>query len=168
MAASRNDVTSDEERGGWDYPELDSNSEQTDGHQKSDGPNCKNCRRVNSGKTFTGLRSKTLYKVPRKRMTCEDRNVVYLLTDREGCKYVGKTTQRLNSRMNGHRSDIYNQKSGGTRLFETHFASNELFENISVQIIDYAEDPEELAAKEKYWIEELGTCDLQKGLNSQH
>ena len=167
MAASGSDFMSNEDYLGWDYLELDSDPEQTDGVEKCGHPNCKNCERINSKKFFTGLNNKR-YEVPSQRMTCKDRNVVYLVTDPEGHKYTGKTTQSLNSRMSGHRSDIYNEKSGGTRLFETHFASNkQLFEKIEVQIIDYAEDPEELAARESYWIDELETYSHPKGLNSR-
>ena len=159
---------SDEEYLGWDYLELDSDPDQTDGLETCGRRNCKNCKRVNSEKFFTGLRDSTSYRVPKKIMTCEDRNVIYLLTDPRGYKYVGMTTQNLSSRMSSHRSDINNQKSGGTRLFETHFSSNKkLFEKIQVQIIDYAEDPEELAEKESDWIDKLGTYELKKGLNSQ-
>ena len=155
---------SDEEYLGWDYSDRD----QTDGLEECGRRNCKNCERVNSKESFTGLRDRTSYKVPKKIMTCEDQNVVYLLTDPRGYKYVGMTTQSLSSRMSSHHSDINNQKSGGTRLFETHFASNKkLFEKIQVQIIAYAKDREELAKKERYWIDKLGTYELKKGLNSQ-
>ena len=169
MAASRSDSMSEEEFLGWDYSELDSSPDQTDGLEKCGHPNCKNCKRINSEEFFTGLHDRTSYKVPRKIQTCQDSNVVYLLTDPKGYKYVGKTTQSLSSRMNGHRYDIYNADSGSTRRLEKHFTFNkQLFEKIKVQIIDYAKDPEELARKEKKWINVLGTCDLQKGLNSQH
>ena len=79
--------------------------------------------------------------------------IIYKITNKTNGKiYIGQTTSTLKKRWSQHKSD----KKGCCRLLFA--ALNKYGENnFSVEILDYAENIEELNDKEEYYIEYLNT-----------
>ena len=72
---------------------------------------------------------------------------IYKMTENvENKFYIGKTRNPLNERMNGHRHGDHGETSA-----DTHF-SNVGWNNVTVEIIDAANDEEELSIKEQEHI----------------
>jgi len=78
---------------------------------------------------------------------------IYCIEDINDLKYVGKTTQKLNDRLTGHRRSKKN---------EGDCSSREL--NLDYCIIYLLEECSEGLSKERerYWINELNTVNIQK------
>ena len=95
--------------------------------------------------------------------TCTSTNIIYLITCTKCRKqYVGQTTTSLRERINRHRSSIFCNER---RYISLHFNfKSHKVDNLSVQIIDQAEDVEQLEHLETFWQLTLNTL-IPKGLN---
>lgn len=73
-------------------------------------PRCSTCQHLNCSKTFCSTRTGKTYTI-RHNFSCSSKKLIYLITCTK-CKkqYVGLTTQQLNTRINHHRSNIFNKK----------------------------------------------------------
>ena len=117
---------------------------------------CMTCDMMREEATFTSTTTGKRYDVIGF-ATCKTSNVVYLIQ----CalcnqQYVGMTTQPLHKRMNGHRSDIYNDRNNGG--VARHFCSDgHTLDHFTVMVIEVLNDPSGVRPREKYWIVELQT-----------
>ena len=98
------------------------------------------------------------------RYTCSDNHVVYLIT----CgicdiMYVGMTTRSLCTRISEHRRNVEHQTGDGAK-FIRHYQRHS-FEKITVEVLDYGANRQELLRKEREWIDKLDT--KENGLNSE-
>ena len=105
-------------------------------------------------KVFKSSRTEKTYPL-RHNFTCTSKNVIYLITCTK-CKkqYVGLTTQQLNTRINHHRTNIFNRVQ---TYISNHFNfPDHSITNLTVQIIDKPQDDPnsffELQRLERHWI----------------
>ena len=106
-------------------------------------------------------------------MTCSSSNIIYLITcSRCGVQYVGETSQRLNLRMNNHRTAINGKKD--TILYE-HFRQEDgcHITHCIVQPIEKIDDSgskqdqkKKRLEREAFWIKKLRTL-TPYGLNDR-
>ena len=104
-------------------------------------------------------------------LTCSSKNIIYLITcSRCGIQYVGETSQKLNLRMNNHRTAIRKEKN---TLIVEHFMDNggcdisHLIVQPIEQISCTSTDAKSLRlARETFWIKELRTL-TPYGLNDR-
>lgn len=97
-----------------------------------------------------------------------DKNVVYLITSREGKPYVGITTTTLKHRMAQHRHAIRAGHGDGKKFIDYYQRHN--FEEVTVDIL-YKPHPKgdidrKLREKETQFIRQYDS--VNKGLNSQY
>ena len=132
-------------------------------------PRCEIDEVLGIGDTFADILGNTF--IINHHLSCNSRNVVYLLTcNCCGKQYVGSTTTRFRDRFNQYKSNI-NLYGLGRRDFRqeeliVHFYSeghNGSYKDINVKIIDYC-DPNDPEDRENFWIDKLGTMHPQ-GLN---
>lgn len=131
-------------------------------------PKCSTCTHLNCSPVFTSTVTKQSYSIRFPAM-CTSSNIIYLITCTK-CKkqYVGLTTKQLNTRINHHRSNIFQDK---TIYLCIHFNfPDHSINNLSVQVIDRVKsinhNPlQELRQLEMYWIHTLKTLQ-PRGLNS--
>lgn len=122
-------------------------------------PRCTTCRHLNCEKCFKSTKTGKTYPL-RHHFTCTSKNVIYLITCTK-CKkqYVGMTTQQVNTRLNHHRSNIFNK----VRTYvSNHFNfPDHTIQNLTIQIIDTVRNGpnmyQELKVLERYWINTLRT-----------
>ena len=88
--------------------------------------------------------------------SCSSRYVIYLITCSKCSKqYVGLTSQKLQTRMNHHRSEIFNKVK---KYMNNHFNfADHSIRSLKVQAIDQANTLQELIELEHYWIATLKT-----------
>ena len=74
-------------------------------------PKCKTCPMLVSSDEFSSHTSGQLFKM-KSRASCKSSNVIYFITCRScSLQYVGKTSQPLHLRVNGHRFDITHKRT---------------------------------------------------------
>ena len=122
-------------------------------------PRCVTCKHLNCSTFFKSTKTTKSYPL-RHSFTCTSKNVIYLITCTK-CKkqYVGLATQKLNTRINHHRTSIFTKKQ---TYISNHFNFlDHSISNLSVQLIDKPEDGpntyEELTKLERFWIQTLKT-----------
>ena len=105
-------------------------------------------------------------------LKCSSSNIIYLITcNRCGIQYVGETSQRLNRRMNNHRTSIRNKKN---LLLYEHFNYPDgcNLSHLKIQPIEQIVEKKNGDAKtdrlkrEAFWIKELRTL-TPYGLNDR-
>ena len=103
-------------------------------------------------------------------VNCKSANVIYALTCRT-CKiqYIGKTTQPLHKRLNGHRSNINTNKTDRSPYVVPHFRTpgHSLKDNalsVTALCLIRGHDPEITKQLESLWISRAGTI-YPRGLN---
>ena len=83
---------------------------------------------------------------------------IYLLTDNNGLKYVGKTPRSIRQRISEHR---YELKRGG------HCTSGKLnLDNITSQILEEV-PPSLVREREGYWIQNTDCVNKKQNLNKE-
>ena len=97
-------------------------------------PKCNTCTHLNCSPFFVSSTTKQRYPI-RYQATCTSSNIVYLITCTK-CKkqYVGLTTKQLNTRINHHRSNIFQNKTIYLCI-NFNFPDHNI-KNLSVQVID--------------------------------
>lgn len=135
--------------------------------QRCNNPRCSTCTHLNCKSFFISTVTKTRYSI-RHPASCNSSNIIYLITCTK-CKkqYVGLTTKSLRTRINHHRSNVFQNK---TIYLCIHFNfPDHSVDNISVQVIDQIRNSKdtlrELQLLETFWISTLKTQQPQ-GLNS--
>ena len=127
------------------------------------GRKCETCPRINESSTFTSSFTRKTYKMWN-RFTCYSKYIVYLITCRKcQAQYVGKSTQTMMQRHNGHRNEI----RGLLTPLGRHFARCGM-EHLTLQIIAGVKNGEDeaLDIAEGHWISRLATIETQGGINS--
>ena len=110
----------------------------------------------------------------RHHLTCKSSYVIYLITCKAksqdqnhecGAQYVGSTTEAMNLRHNGHRTEIRNQSTP----LGKHFAKCGI-KNLSLQIIDCVKqgEREALLIIEGIWQHKLATFQTHGGINKRN
>lgn len=139
--------------------ELPTIKSQTPRIKRCNNPRCTTCSYLNCKSSFTSTATKVRYPI-RHSATCSSSNVIYLITCTR-CKkqYVGLTTKPLRTRINHHRSNIFQNKRVYISL---HFnLPDHNINNISVQIIDQVNERNntlrDLQQLETFWINTLKT-----------
>ncbi|XP_064393306.1 uncharacterized protein LOC135340830 [Halichondria panicea] len=125
-------------------------------------PSCATCQHLVCNRFFRSSKSEKTYPI-RHQFSCNSRYLIYLITCSH-CKkqYVGYTTQTLRTRINHHRSNIFNKVR---TYISNHFNfTDHSVRNLKVQCIDAATSFTELQALEHYWIATLRTI-IPHGLN---
>ena len=134
-------------------------------------PRCATCRtHLNCSSTFKSNYplNKTTYAI-RHQFSCQSKNIVYLISCTK-CKkqYVGSTTLQLNTRINHHRSCVFNKKS--TYIHKHFDLPNHNVTHLQVQPIDTSSplnsSLQDLRKVEEFWIATLRTKNPY-GLNSK-
>ena len=98
---------------------------------------------------------------------CKSNHIIYLIECLEcNLKYIGQTSNNLNLRINGHRSDIKNFGKKYKKDFELQHFQKHSFEKIFITIIDEEEDESSRLDKENIHICEYKTL-YPYGLNSK-
>ena len=125
-------------------------------------PRCATCQHFNPSAYFKSTVTKQVFSIHHT-FTCSSTNIVYLITCSKCRKqYVGKTTKALRERIYHHRWSIRVNQS---RYISKHFnMENHNITNLKIQVINTAEQPENLQQLEEYWIKKLETLQ-PKGLN---
>ena len=116
---------------------------------------CATCPHLNCKKFFTSSKTGKSYPI-RHSFSCSSRYVVYLITCSK-CKkqYTGQSTQKLKTRMNHHRSNIFCKvKTYIARHF--NFPDHSI-KDLKVQCIDTTDSFPELLHLESYWRTTLKT-----------
>ena len=123
---------------------------------------CATCQHLVCSKFFKSSKTEKTYAV-RHNFSCNSRYLIYLITCAH-CKkqYVGYTTQTLRTRINHHRSNVFNKI--GTYISNHFNFTDHSVSNLKVQCIDSATSFTELQALEHYWIATLRTL-IPLGLN---
>ena len=149
-----------------DYGRLPKLQTQSARVRKCNHPKGITCKHLNCSTQFTSTKTKVTYTI-RHNFSCTSKNLIYLITCKK-CKkqYVGLTMQKLNTRINHHRSNIFNKKP---IYLCVHFNfPDHRIQDLSVQPIDTVTDKveplEELRKLEQYWIKTLKTL-KPNGLN---
>jgi hypothetical protein len=127
--------------------------------RKCNHPRCSTCQHLQCQPTFTSTKTKISYPI-RHHFTCKSNNLIYLITCTK-CKkqYVGMTTKQLNTRVNHHRTSIFNKQR---TYLHSHFnLPDHNINNLKVQAIDTTEQNvngyKELRKLERFWIKTLKT-----------
>ena len=123
------------------------------------------CKQLKSTSTFKNRHTGKCYKIFH-RVTCKDRNVIYLL-ECSKCDmkaYVGKTEIEMNLRMNGHRSDA---RKTNKLAVDTHFlaqghhferdAKFTIIEKITKKDLSSQQLTILLEKREDFWMTKLNT-----------
>ena len=124
--------------------------------KKCGHPRCATCQHLQCQPSFKSTKTKQSYPI-RHNFSCNSENLTYLITCTKCRKqYVGMTTQKLNVRLNHHRTSIFtNQRT----YLHKHFDHS--LKNLTVQAIDKTNaNPgahNELRKLEKFWIKILQT-----------
>ena len=129
---------------------------QANGNRICGACRCMTCDMLREEATFTSTITGKRYDVIGF-ATCKTSNVVYLIQCAL-CKqqYVGMTTQPLHKRMNGHRSDIYNDRNNGG--VARHFCSDgHTLDHFTVMVIEVVDDYGMVGPRKTDWIVELQT-----------
>ena len=149
-----------------DHGKLPKLQTQNTGIKKCNHPRCITCKHLNCNKQFTSTKTKVTYTI-RHNFSCTSKNLIYLITCKK-CKkqYVGLTMQKLNTRINHHRSNIFSKKP---IYLCVHFNfPDHHIQDLSVQpidtVVDQTQPLEELRKLERYWIRTLKTL-KPDGLN---
>lgn len=116
---------------------------------------CETCTEFNESIHFQSFITKEQFRI-RHKFTCHSNNIIYLITCKK-ChrQYVGKTTNKLKVKMNGHRTKIRSKKN--TYLCNHFNFSDHDIRDLSVQVIDNAHSTDKLDSLEKFWIGKLQT-----------
>ena len=135
--------------------------------------NCKGCDMMSKEDFVTDINEK---KHRTAQGECKSRNLIYHAKCKHCSKgYVGKTTQKLNGRISGHRGKfnefLYQDTSRlndednllGLHLFHKHHTSN-FDDSYSFTILEKC-NPKHLDLKEHVWVQKL-KCVAHYGLNS--
>jgi group I intron endonuclease len=80
-----------------------------------------------------------------------------------GKAYIGQTTRPLNERIAEYKYEHQNNYSFNDYLFRSFKKYG--FQNFSFEIVDFAENIDELNAKEIHWIKHFDTVNRVKGYN---
>ena len=114
---------------------------------------CVTCSVINLNKVFRNRQTGMSYSVPNVKVSCNSRNVIYLISC-TNCElqYVGKCETQLKRRHHKHRTQIRNNKEGVGR----HFSSCGGMDALRLQVIDVAAR-NDLRKRENHWIQELQT-----------
>lgn len=129
--------------------------------KKCGHPRCSTCQHLQCQTSFTSTKTKISYPI-RHHLSCTSSNIVYLITCSK-CKkqYVGMTTKQLNTRLNHHRTAIFNKKR---TYLHSHFnLPDHSIKNLTIQAIDHIQMENEsnvtseLRKLEKFWIKTLKT-----------
>ncbi|ARR28930.1 hypothetical protein [Ranid herpesvirus 3] len=99
----------------------------------------------------------------KQRITCGDRNVIYVCACAAcGMQYVGKTTQTARRRIGQHIRNLKRKHNGGIpkHMNETHDA----MQPILFTLVQSSDNPDELNSLEAKWIDLMGTM-RPKGMN---
>ena len=138
--------------------------------------NCKGCEMMSKEDCVTGLNDKKYRTAGGK---CNSNNLIYHAKCKYCTKgYVGKTTQKLNGRISGHRGKftefLYNDTSQlndednllGLHLFHKHHQNSDsaLDDGYTFTILEKC-NPKHLDVKEHVWVQKL-KCVAPYGLNS--
>ena len=108
-------------------------------------PRCSTCQHLQCQLTLTSTKTKISYPI-RHHFTCKSSNLIYLITCTK-CKkqYVGMTTKQLNTRVNHHRTSIFNKRR---TYLHTHFnLPDHSISNLTIQAIDTTEQRAKKARK---------------------
>ena len=118
-------------------------------------PRCATCSHFLEGTSFKSTNTKQVFRI-RHPFTCTSFKIIYLITCSICSKqYVGATMRTLKNRMNQHRSSIKRKQD---RYISKHFnLPNHTVNNLRVQVIDTANNIEDLQKKEQFWIKTLNT-----------
>lgn len=96
---------------------------------------------------------RTVYKYSISTNKIPTKYIIYMATSPSNKRYIGYTTQSMKKRMYNHYAD----SKRGVK-YPLHNAINKYgYENILWEIIDFANNFEEIKTLEKYWILKLGT-----------
>lgn len=107
-----------------------------------------------------------MYEEHSKKKNWSHKNVVYLITSREGKHYVGITTTTLRHRMDQHRHAIKAGHGDGKKFIDYYRRHD--FEAATVQVIYKPQGNnirQKLREKEAYFIKEYDS--INNGLNSE-
>jgi len=89
-------------------------------------------------------------------------NNIYIIEDRNGLKYIGRTTRDINYRLWNHRSEKK------TRKEHDKCSSSELdLDNCSIRCIDVADSKEEAIELEWFYINSIDCVNHMKGNYNQ-
>ena len=127
--------------------------------KKCGHPKCATCQHLQCQSSFKSTKTKRHYPI-RHNFTCNSENVIYLITCTKCRKqYVGMTTQKLSTRLNHHRTNIFTKRR---TYLHSHFnLPDHTIKNLTIQAIDKVNtnpnDPSELRKLEKFWIKTLQT-----------
>ena len=129
--------------------------------------NCSTCKNhLLTTSTFRGTRkNRNTFRI-RHKLSRQSQNIIYLITCLK-CKkqYVGQTSNQLNTRINQHRSNIFNKKS--TYIAKHFNLPDHSILDLKVQPTDKATSSNpgrDLYRLETFWIKTLGTL-TPHGLN---
>ena len=131
---------------------------------------CKTCKHIIEGDSFSSNTTSRQYLVvsPNTSITCETKNVIYLISCR--IQYVGETSQPLRNRMNNHRQRL---KQLSDLFLYQHFCSDGHSEDdIAIMPIEevYLRQGENISLaskrlqREEHWYRELASI-YPYGLN---
>ena len=122
---------------------------------KCQNSRCCTCKHLYCNKFFKSTKTERTYPI-RHSFSCTSRYIIYLITCTK-CKkqYVGLTTQKLNTRINHHRSNIFSKVK--TYIAQHFNFQDHSIDNLRVQCIDTATTYSELKKLEHYWIANLRT-----------
>ena len=144
----------------------------TKGTTKCTDQRCEVCTYTNSSDTFVSSVTKKIYSINYS-LGCNSKNVIYLITCKKcGLQYVGSTSTKFRMRFNNHKSRVTTHPKKVAKKREEddfiykHFNSDghQGLDDLSVQLIDRVNRPEELLNKEGEWAYKLKTI-WPNGLN---
>ena len=98
--------------------------------------------------------------------SCKSKDCIYMISCKEpNCpvKYIGKTTNRLNKRLSGYRSNIINKTEGYPMWY--HFTKYHTITDMVIKPIEFC-SPKDLSEREKFWMREINTI-YPYGLNDR-
>ena len=132
---------------------------------KKCGKQCTACPFLNEGK-FVKINGQTQWKIT-KRVTCETRNIVYMIKCSK-CKerYIGETKRSLKERLSDHRGYVYNQKVD--YVTGQHFNQpGHSLSDLKITVIEKQKNEDDMYRKERerYFINKFNT--FHKGMNRQ-
>lgn len=135
---------------------VDSNRTDTPGVTRCSNKRCELCKSMPQTNTFKSSRTGISYKIFQK-MTCNSKNVIYLITCKTcGIQYVGETVN-FRFRMNNHKSAIRNNNNNSVAR-HYNCPGHSL---ASLEFLPIESNPgwseEERLAREKYWMHQLHT-----------
>lgn len=150
-------------------PDTTTHIDQIRGNYRCKNKRCKCCINIAHGaKNITSNATGEDFEI-KTRIDCDSSFVIYILKCNCGLQYVGRTSQKLRTRMNQHRSNV--MKGYIKHSVSRHAATNHdcNFNHFSISAIEQIgtnvrNRHETLAKREMYWIFKFDTL-VPKGLN---